>query len=79
MSTNIAAWGSSLAIRLPKREAEQAGFTQGVLVDVCVEKHRLVVKKAKPRYSLNELVTKITPENLHAETDTGPAVGNEYW
>jgi len=78
MITNIATWGGSLAVRIPKKEAEQAGFTPGVSVDVCFEEHQLVVKKSKPRYSLNELVSGITAENLHAEIDTGIAVGNEY-
>ena len=31
------------------------------------------------RYSLEELVEAITPENLHNEIDSGVAVGNEVW
>lgn len=31
----------------------------------------------RKRYSLDELVNGITPKNLHAEVDTGIAVGNE--
>jgi antitoxin MazE len=31
------------------------------------------------RYSLEELVQAITPENLHTEIDSGIAVGNEVW
>lgn len=29
--------------------------------------------------SLAELLAKVTPENRHAEIDTGPPVGNEVW
>lgn len=31
----------------------------------------------KPRYTLEELVAAITPENVHPEIDIGPAVGRE--
>jgi antitoxin component of MazEF toxin-antitoxin module len=35
---------------------------------------------AKPRYSLEELIAGITPENVHPATDWGPAVGRErFW
>ena len=34
---------------------------------------------ASRRYSLEELVEAITPENLHTEIDSGVAVGNEVW
>ncbi|HEY0037305.1 MAG TPA: hypothetical protein VGB66_11485 [Longimicrobium sp.] len=31
----------------------------------------------KPRYTLEELVAAITPENVHPEVEIGPAVGRE--
>ncbi|WP_201026151.1 AbrB/MazE/SpoVT family DNA-binding domain-containing protein [Mastigocoleus testarum] len=40
----------------------------------------LVVKpKIRKRYSLDEMIKGITPENLHSEVDTGVEVGNEVW
>jgi antitoxin component of MazEF toxin-antitoxin module len=30
-------------------------------------------------HDLKELVSRITPKNRHAASDTGPAVGNEVW
>ncbi|MFN8500142.1 MAG: AbrB/MazE/SpoVT family DNA-binding domain-containing protein [Anaerolineae bacterium] len=30
-------------------------------------------------YDLNALLTGVTDENIHAEVDTGAAVGNEAW
>ena len=37
-------------------------------------------ERAKPHYTLEELVAGITPENVHPETDWGPAVGRErFW
>ena len=45
---------------------------------------KLVVEVTKPkrrkrRYTLDELVAGITPENRHEEIDWGPPVGNEVW
>jgi hypothetical protein len=31
-----------------------------------------------PEYDLDTLLTGITPDNVHPETLTGPAVGNEF-
>jgi antitoxin MazE len=33
----------------------------------------------KIAFSLEELLGGITPENIHAEIDWGPAIGNEVW
>jgi antitoxin component of MazEF toxin-antitoxin module len=40
------------------------------------------VRKAKPvsrKYTLAQLIAGVTPENIHAEVDTGPSVGGEAW
>lgn len=33
----------------------------------------------QPKYTLDDLLADITPDNLHHEIDTGDAVGNEAW
>ena len=33
----------------------------------------------KEKYTLTELLAKITPENLHSEVNLGPRVGREEW
>lgn len=33
----------------------------------------------RPRYTIEEFVAAITPENVHCEIDFGPPVGNEIW
>ena len=30
-------------------------------------------------YDLEDMLDQVTEENLHPETDTGPARGNEVW
>ncbi len=32
---------------------------------------------AQPSYRLDDLLAQVTPENLHAEVDTGPGLGDE--
>jgi antitoxin MazE len=40
---------------------------------------RLVPATEGTSYSLDSLLAGVTPENIHGEVDTGPAVGRESW
>ena len=75
--SQMAKWGNSLAIRIPKSVAADAGLREGDPVDVAAIKGRVIVKRARKVPTLHELVAKITPENIHKETDWGPPVGKE--
>ena len=80
MDTTVAKWGNSLAIRIPQNLAKKIRIAEGSEVEFGVTDGSLVIKpKKRRRYSLDELVEGITPENLHAEIDSGVAVGNEVW
>lgn len=80
MDTTVAKWGNSLAIRIPQNLAKKIRIAEGSEVEFGVIDGSLVIKPIKRRrYSLDELVEGITPENLHAEIDSGVAVGNEAW
>ena len=77
-------WGYSLALRVPKAFAQEIGASVGKAANMEVREGKLVVEIAKPkrrrrRYTLEQLVTGITPENRHRELEWGPAVGNEVW
>ena len=51
-----------------------------MLVDVSLHDGKLLVTPLRPpAVTLEELLQGITPQNLHHEVDTGPAVGNEAW
>ena len=76
MRTEIARWGNSLAVRLPKQVLEQAGLAEGVAVELVVESGTVVLRPTKPRYSIDQLIAGITPENLPESFDDAP-VGRE--
>ena len=80
MKARIQKWGNSLALRIPKSFAAELQLEQGMLVDVSLHEGKLVVTPLRPpALTLEELLQGITPQNLHHEVDTGPAVGNEAW
>lgn len=80
MVTQIKMWGNSLALRIPKAVADEAGLGTGSLVEISLEDGKLVIAPAtRPKPTLDELLAQITPDNLHGEIQTGPAVGNEAW
>ena len=80
MKVQIQQWGNSLALRIPKSFAVESNIGQGSTVEVSLENGKIIVfPVAEPEFSLDELLEKVTPENLHGETDTGSSVGQEAW
>lgn len=80
MKATIQKWGNSLALRIPKAFAEELGLERDSLVELSMTKKTLVVVPApKAAPSLAGLLERVTPHNLHAETDFGTPVGREAW
>ena len=80
MVGNVAKWGNSLAVRIPQHLAKEIGLLDGGEVEIVAIDGNLTIKPRKQKqYSLDELIAGITPENRHAEIDTGVAVGAEIW
>lgn len=78
MKARLQKWGNSLALRIPRQFAEEAGLREDSAVDVSVRNGCLVVVLIrKPEFPLEKLVAQITERNRHPETSTGRAVGNE--
>ena len=62
----LAKWGNSLGLRVPKDVAAQTGLREGMRVDVQARADgSIVIKKAKRRYTLEELLAGMTPEKQH--------------
>ncbi|AKU26294.1 AbrB/MazE/SpoVT family DNA-binding domain-containing protein [Geobacillus stearothermophilus] len=76
MSTVIVQkWGNSLGIRIPKDAADQIGIQQGSEMELHVIENEGIItlkpKRARKKYTLEELLSQITPENRHKEIDFG--------
>jgi antitoxin MazE len=80
MKARIQRWGNSLALRIPKSFASEAGLREDAAVELTVAKGKLIVRPVKEKSpTLEELLRGVTDENMHGEWDTGPAVGKEIW
>jgi antitoxin MazE len=80
MHTTIQKWGNSLAVRIPKAFVKEAHVAYGTPVDLSVDDGKIVIDpRTEPEYRLEDLLKGVTKRNLHAEVDTGKAVGREVW
>ena len=67
---HVRKWGSSLAVRIPKAIAEQWGVSEGLRHrDAISQGDRVVMRKRA--YDLADMLSRMTPDNLHPEHDTG--------
>ena len=80
MTTRVQEVGGHLTLVIPPELASQAHVSGGSEVDVRFAAGEIIVRAtARPKKSLQEMLARVTDENRHAETDWGPAVGNEVW
>jgi antitoxin MazE len=78
--STISKWGNSLAVRIPLAIARQAGLNEGDCVKLTLDGDRgILLRPARRKYELSELVARITPKNRHRETDWGRPQGKESW
>lgn len=78
--SHIAKCGSGLAVRIPKAIAEQWRVHEGVAIEMVSLGDKVMMRKGSERtYSLDEMVARITADNLHPEFDTGPVRANEEY
>ena len=77
MKTHLAKWGHSLAVRIPRPVTEQLGLNAGAAVEIEANQGEIIIRKS--RYTLDELLEGITPENSHPEVDWGSPMGREEW
>ena len=79
MKTKVQRWGNSLALRIPKPFAIEAELDDGEVVNISLEDGKIIIEKPASSYSLEGLLDRVTPENIHAEIDLGDPMGNEVW
>lgn len=80
MRARIQKWGNSLAVRIPRSFATGVRLEQNSLVELSLVDGKLLLAPVRePEITLDELLARVTDENIHSEIDTGPAVGDEAW
>src|SRR4029077_16213902 len=77
MQVQVARWGNSLGLRIPKDIALRAGLREGARVDVEAEGDRIIISPVRPRYVLAELLKGMTPQAMREAFDWGPDKGRE--
>jgi antitoxin MazE len=78
--SSVGKWGNSLAVRIPSSVALDLGLSENSSVQINSDGHTAVIKPRKTKkVSLDTLVSRITTENRHNETDWGKPVGKEIW
>ncbi|MCF8012054.1 MAG: AbrB/MazE/SpoVT family DNA-binding domain-containing protein [Clostridiales bacterium] len=70
-------WGNSLAIHIPKVLAQKAGFSEGTPIEIETKDNTIIIRRKHD--TLEKLMSQVTPENIHGETNTGPPAGREEW
>jgi antitoxin MazE len=77
----VGRWGKSLAVRIPGEVANAAGIGGGERVEVEARDGDIVIRRAVPRFTLEELFRGKTAEQWRAlyagAYDWGPDVGRE--
>ena len=78
MKSRVQKWGNSLAVRIPKSFAVEAGLHAKSAVELSLVEGTLIVQPIAPQpLNLNELLRRVTADNIPGEWDTGPGVGKE--
>ena len=77
MQVQLARWGNSLGVRIPKDFVGRLGLTEGMRVQMETEENRIVIVVDRPRYDLSELLVGMTPDAMHGVFDWGVDVGRE--
>jgi antitoxin MazE len=78
--TQVAKWGNSLAVRIPRAIVKDAGLAEGdrLSLDLTTD-GSIVLRSSRRKYTLDELVAGISKKNRHRETNWGAARGKESW
>lgn len=77
MRANVKKWGNSTAVRSPASVLEAARFRVDDTVDVRAEDGKIVIELIREQgCDLDQLLDRITPENLHEPMEFGVGVAS---
>ena len=77
----IQKWGNGLGINIPTVIANGFSLREGLYVNVQESGNRIIIEPSKTdiSYSLTDMLSKITENNVHRCIETGTPTGNEIW
>lgn len=81
MRTRVDRWGNSLGVRLPKGVAERIGLREGDRVEMEIDGNAVLMRRAGPRYTLDQLLENLTPQSSHEDyfADSGLVGRERFW
>lgn len=77
MHTVVQKWGNSLGIRIPSLYVKELNLKNGHSVEITEEDGKIIIVPLKK--SLEEMLSRVTNENIHKSVETGVSVGKEQW
>jgi antitoxin MazE len=78
MKAVIKKWGNSLGIRIPKVIVNDLSLKDGTIIEIDEQDDKIILY-TKKQYLLDNMLEKITNNNLHSEIISGKSTGNEIW
>lgn len=64
MRVQVARWGNSLGVRVPKDIARQVGLTEGARVEMTAQNDQITITVQPSRYRLEDLLEGMTPQAM---------------
>ncbi|MBN1363489.1 MAG: AbrB/MazE/SpoVT family DNA-binding domain-containing protein [Syntrophaceae bacterium] len=77
MKTVVQKWGNSLGIRIPSLYVKEFNLKNGNSVEITEENGNIII--VPPKKNLEEMLSRVTKDNLHSPVETGSSIGNEDW
>ena len=80
-SIKIQKWGNDLGVNIPSVIANDLSLREGLYVSIYEIGDRIIIEPSKPNisYSLTDILSEISEDNIHSCIETGTPIGNEIW
>jgi antitoxin MazE len=75
----VVRWGNGMAIRIPKALLRDANLQEGDTLSLSVRSGAIIAKPVKTKPVLDDLLAKVSPENVHDAMEWGKPRGKEAW
>jgi antitoxin MazE len=80
MKASIKKWGNSAAVRIPSAVLAASHVRIDEEVDIREEAGKIVIEPIRrKKYRLDDLLKRVTDDNLHKPVDFGRSEGKEVW